>query len=298
MGKLHLTVLTSALLVGVTYAACAGTSETLERIAATSTIRIGQRVSSVPFSYYADKGRAVGYSQDIVLKIVTAVQHELKLPSLTIELAPITGQNWIPLLVNGTVDIECSSTSHITDREQKVAFSNTIFIIGTRILSRKDAGIADFKDLAGRRVVVTAGTTAERSLHRFNEEHSAGIIIVAAKEHDEALKQLEAGSVAAFVMDDALLYGERVEAEHPDDWVVTGTPLAREAYACTMRKDDAPFKAVVDKAITALMKSGEARMLYEKWFTQPIPPNRMNLNWPISDALIDLYNAPNDRPLE
>ncbi|MEI1246657.1 transporter substrate-binding domain-containing protein [Rhizobium aouanii] len=290
--------LAAALVAGMACTAYADETATLKRIAATSTIRIGQRVSSVPFSYHADRRRVVGYSQDIMLNIVAAVQNELKLQSLTIALAPITSQNWIPLLINGTIDIECSSTSHTVDREQKVAFSNTIFVIGTRILSHKDAGIKDFGDLAGRRVVITAGTTAERSLHRFNEEHSAGMVITAAKEHDVAFQQLEAGTVAAFVMDDALLYGERAKAREPDDWIVTGTPLALEAYACTMRRDDAPFKALVDRAIATLMASGEARTLYDKWFTQPIPPKGMNLNWPISNRLVELFNAPNDRPIE
>lgn len=298
MRKPCMAAFTAALIAGMACSAYADETATLERIAATSTIRIGQRVSSVPFSYYADRRRVVGYSQDIMLSIVAAVQKELDLQSLTIALAPITSQNWIPLLINGTIDIECSSTSHTVDREQKVAFSNTIFVIGTRILSHKDAGITDFGDLAGRRVVVTAGTTAERSLHRFNEEHSAGMVITAAKEHDVAFQQLEAGTVAAFVMDDALLYGERAKAGEPDDWIVTGTPLALEAYACTMRRDDVPFKALVDKAIAMLMASGAARNLYDKWFTQPIPPKGMNLNWPISKRLAELFNAPNDRPIE
>ncbi len=298
MGKPLMTALMGASVAAMTSTASARDVATLEKIAATSTIRIGQRVSSVPFSYYSDKGRVIGYSQDIMMKVTAAVQRELRLPSLTIALAPITSQNWIPLLVNGTVDIECSSTSHVSDREQKVAFSNTIFIVGTRILTRKEAGIVNFRDLAGKRVVVTAGTTAERSLHRFNEEQSAGIVIMAAKEHDLAFQDLEAGRVAAFVNDDALLYGERVKADHPDDWIVTGTPLGLEAYACTMRRDDPSFKAVVDKAIAEIMISGEALALHDKWFMRPIPPTGANLNWPISGALTDLYSAPNDRPIQ
>ncbi|MFT4014561.1 MAG: transporter substrate-binding domain-containing protein [Paracoccus sp. (in: a-proteobacteria)] len=298
MGKSCLAVLTGAAIAGIAAAAGAEGSATLERIAATSTIRVGQRVSSVPFSYYSDNGRIVGYSQDIVLRIVEAIRKELNLPSLTVARAPITSQNWIPLLINDSVDIECSSTSHTRDREQKVAFSNTIFIIGTRILTHRDAGIADFGDLGGKRVVVTSGTTAERSLHRYNEEHAAGMVIIAAKEHDRAFQEVEAGRAAAFVMDDALLYGERMKAARPGDWIVTGTPLALEAYGCTLRKDDVPFKAVVDRAIADLMTSGEARALYDKWFTQPIPPHGMNLDWPISEALTALFAAPNDRPIE
>lgn len=292
-----MTAFTAVLAAGIVGAAAAEEAVTLERIAATSTIRVGQRESSVPFSY-SDGRRVVGYAQDIMLRIVAAIRDELRLPALTIAPAPITSQNWIPLLINGTVDIECSSTSHTADREEKVAFSNTIFVIGIRILSRRDAGIADFPDLAGKRVVVTAGTTAERALHRFNEERSAGLDIVAAKDHDEAFRQLAAGRVAAFVNDDALLYGERAKADDPGDWVVTGTPLALEAYACTMRKGDDRFKAVVDRAIADLMTSGEARILYEKWFTQSIPPSGMNLAWPMPDALEALFGAPNDRPIQ
>ncbi|MTH34284.1 transporter substrate-binding domain-containing protein [Paracoccus limosus] len=298
MGKSHMSVLMGAVLAGLTWPAWGQDSATLDRIAATATIRIGQRVSSVPFSYYSDDRRVIGYSQDIMMQIVAAVRDQLKLPALTISLAPITSQNWIPLLINGNLDMECSSTSHTVDREKKVAFSNTIFVIGTRLLTRADAGIRDFADLAQKQVVVTAGTTAERALHRFNEEHGIGMTILAVKEHDLAFQELQAGRAAAFVMDDALLYGARAEAPRPEDWIVTGTPLTREAYACTMRRDDPAFKALVDAAIARLMTSGEARALYDKWFTQPIPPNGMNLDWPISAAQAALYAAPNDRPIE
>lgn len=298
MGKSWGIVFTVVLAAGIAGAGQAEEATTLERIGATSTIRVGQRESSVPFSYRDGSRRVVGYSQDILPRIVAAIRGELKLPALTIAPALITSQNWIPLLINGTVDIECSSTSHTAEREKKVAFSNTIFVIGTRILSRRGAGIADFPDLAGQRVVVTAGTTAERALHRFNEERSAGMAIVAAKDHDEAFRELASGRVAAFVNDDALLYGERAKAGDPGDWVVTGTPLEMEAYACTMRKDDDRFKAVVDTAIADLMTSGEARSLYEKWFNAPIPPDGMNLAWPMPEALDALFRAPNDRPVQ
>ncbi|MGL4291565.1 MAG: transporter substrate-binding domain-containing protein [Phreatobacter sp.] len=279
-------------------AAHAAEAPTLQRIAATATVRLGHREASVPFSYYADARRVVGYSHDIMLTVVEGLRSRLRLPALTIELVPVTSQNRIPLLVNGTVDLECGSTTHNIERERRVAFSNTIFIVGTRLLARRDAGIADFPDLAGKRVVVTAGTTAERLLRKYKEEHGIPMTILSAKDHDASFQQLEAGQASAFVMDDALLYGRRARASDPQQWIVGGTPLSSEAYACTMRRDDPDFKRLVDDAIAEIMTSGLALELYAKWFTRPVPPQEINLNWPISDRLIQLFAAPNDRPFE
>ena len=273
-------------------------SPTLQRIAATATIRLGHREASVPFSYYADSRRVVGYSHDIMMLVVAALRGRLQLPALTIELVPVTSQNRIPLLVNGTVDLECGSTTHNVDRERKVAFSNTIFIVGTRLLTHRGSGIGDFPDLAGKRVVVTAGTTPERLLRKYKEERGLAMTIVSAKDHDESFHMLETGVVQAFVMDDALLYGRRARAADPQQWVVTGTALSSEAYACTLRRDDPDFKKLVDDTIAEIMTSGRALELYARWFTQPIPPQDVNLNWPVSERLRQLFAAPNDRPLE
>src|SRR6266849_6195689 len=223
---------------------------TLKKIKDSGVIALGHRESSIPFSYYDDKQQVVGYSQDIALRIVDAVKQELKLPGVQVKLVPVTSQNRIPLVQNGTVDIECGSTTNNLERQKQVAFSDTIFIVRTRLLTRKDSGIRDFPDLAGRNAVVTAGTTSERLLRK------------------------------------------------PDDWVVTGTPQSREAYGCSMRKDDKPFKAVVDRTISGLETSGEIVPIYEKWFLKPIPPKGLNLNFPLSDEMKALFKGPNDKAID
>lgn len=276
----------------------AQTSPTLTKIRDTATINLGHRESSIPFSYYDDKQQVVGYSQELMLKVVDAVKAELKLPALNTKLIPVTSQNRIPLVQNGTVDLECGSTTNNAERAKQVAFSNTIFVVGTRLMAKKDAGIKDFPDLAGKNVVVTAGTTSERLLRKYNEEKGAKMNIISAKDHGESFLTLETGRAVAFMMDDALLFGEKAKAKKPDDWVVVGTPMSREGYGCMMRLGDAGFKKVVDDAIAKAMTSGEAQKIYDKWFMQPIPPKQLNLSWPASDDVKALYKAPNDKVVE
>jgi len=268
---------------------------TLKKIKDSGVVSLGHRESSIPFSYYDDKQQVVGYSHEIALKIVDAIKAELNAPNLQVKLTPITSQNRIPLVQNGTIDFECGSTTNNTERQKQVAFSNTIFIIGTRLLTKKDSGIKDFPDLAGKNVVTTAGTTSERALRKMNEEKNMKMNIISAKDHGESFLTLEGGRAVAFMMDDALLYGERAKAKQPDDWIVVGTPQSREAYGCMMRKDDASFKKLVDETIAKLETSGEAAKLYEKWFTQPVPPKGLNLNFTMSDDMKALYANPNDK---
>ncbi|MEY4752684.1 MAG: hypothetical protein RJA44_359, partial [Pseudomonadota bacterium] len=221
---------------------------TLDKIAATGTISLGHRESSVPFSYYDARHQVVGYSHELMLRVLDSIKAELKLPALTIRLVPVTAQNRIPLVQNGTVDLECGSTTHNQERARQVAFSVSFFIVGTRLMTHRQSGIHDFSDLTRRSVVVTAGTTSERLLRLYNEQRHAGQIeIRTARDHGEAFKQLEERRVEAFMMDDALLYGERAKARHPDDWVVLGQPMSSEVYACMLRHGDSAFKAVVDR---------------------------------------------------
>ena len=273
-------------------------SPTLKKIKDSGTIALGHRESSIPFSYYDDKQQVVGYSQELMLKVVDAVKAELKLPALAVKLTPVTSQNRIPLVQNGTVDIECGSTTNNAERGRQVAFSNTIFIIGTRLMTKKESGIKDFPDLAGKNVVTTAGTTSERLIRKMNEDKKLAMNIISAKDHGESFLTLETGRAVAFMMDDALLYGELAKAKRPADWAVVGTPQSFEAYGCMMRKDDPGFKKVVDTALAKAMTSGEAEAIYKKWFTQPIPPKGLNLNFPISDAMQKLFKAPNDKAFE
>jgi glutamate/aspartate transport system substrate-binding protein len=271
---------------------------TLKKIKDNGAITIGHRDASIPFSYYDDKQQVIGYSQEMMMLAVEAIKAEVQAPKLEVKLMPVTSSNRISLVQNGTVDLECGSTTNNTERQKQVSFSETIFIIGTRLLTRKDSGIKDFADLAGKNVVTTAGTTSERLLRKMNEDKSMGMRIISAKDHGESFLTLETGRAVAFMMDDALLYGEMAKAKQPGDWVVVGTPQSFEAYGCMLRKDDAAFKKVVDQALAKAMTSGKAEAIYSKWFLNPIPPKGLNLGFPLSDAMKALYKAPNDKAYE
>ncbi len=271
---------------------------TLDRIRESGTISLGHRESSVPFSYYDDRQQVVGYSHEIMLAVAEAVRRQVGLPRLQTKLTPVTSQNRIPLVQNGTIDLECGSTTNNVERQQQVAFSNTIFVVATRLLTRKDSGVRDFPDLAGKNVVTTAGTTSERLIRRMNDEKKMGMNVISARDHGEAFLTLQSGRAVAFMMDDALLAGELAKARRRDDWHILGTPQSREAYGCMMRKGDPAFKKTVDEAIARLMTSGEGEKLYRKWFLSPIPPKGLTLGLPLSDEMKALFANPNDRALQ
>jgi glutamate/aspartate transport system substrate-binding protein len=272
--------------------------DTLKKIKDTGSITLGHRESSIPFSYYDDKQQVIGYSQELMLKVVDAIKADTKRADLKVNLMPVTSANRISLIQNGTVDLECGSTSNTLERQKQVSFSNSIFVIGTRLLTKKDSGVKDFADLKGKNVVVTAGTTSERLLMKMNAEKSLGMNVISAKDHGESFLTLETGRAVAFMMDDALLYGEMAKAKRPGDWAVVGTPQSFEAYGCMMRKDDPAFKKVVDGALAKVMKSGEADKIYAKWFMSPIPPKGLNLNFPMSDAVKAAFKAPSDKAFD
>ena len=273
---------------------------TLAKIKESGVIALGHRESSIPFSYYDDQQNVVGFSHEIMLKVVDSIKDELHLPNLQTKLVPITSQNRIPLVENGTVDIECGSTTNNLERQKQVAFSTTIFIINTRFLTSVEslATTKDFSDLAGKTVVATAGTTSERLLRKMNEDKRMNIQIVSAKDHGESFLMLETGRAVAFMNDDVLLFGERAKAKQPERWIVTGTPQSREAYGCMMRKDDPKFKELVDKAIAKLEMSPDISKLYDKWFRSPIPPKGLNLMFPLTKDMEALFKNPNDQAIE
>jgi glutamate/aspartate transport system substrate-binding protein len=271
--------------------------QTLEKISRTATISLGHRESSVPFSYYDGKRQVVGYSHDLMLAVVERIRRELRLPALTVKLVPVTSQNRIPLVQNGSVDLECGSTTHNRERARQAAFSVSIFVTSSRLLTRHGSGIEELADLKGRRVAVTAGTTSERSLLLHAEATGTRFDILKVKDHGDGFNSVQEGRAAAFLMDEAMLYGLRAKADQPGEWRVVGQPMAAEVYACLMRKDDPRFKALVDRSLTELMQSGEALKIYRRWFQSPIPPKGLNLNWPAPEALLELYRSPNDRPL-
>lgn len=297
--KLLPTVLSAAVAAAVFAApAFAQESATLKKIKDTGSITLGHRESSIPFSYYDDKQQVIGYAHEVLLKVVDAIKADQKLAKLDVKLMPVTSANRITLVQNGTVDIECGSTTNNTERQKQVSFSNTFFVIGTRIQVKKDSGIKDFGDLAGKNVVTTAGATSERLLRKMNEDKAMKMNIISAKDHGESFLTLETGRAVAFMMDDALLYGEMAKAKKPGDWAVVGTAQSKEAYGCMIRKDDAGFKKVVDDAIAKVQTSGEADKIYAKWFMNPIPPKGLNLNMPMSDEMKALHKAPNDKAYE
>lgn len=270
---------------------------TLKKIKESGTITLGHRDSSIPFSYISDaSGKPVGYSHDVQLAIVEALKKDLDMPDLKVKYNLVTSQTRIPLVQNGTVDVECGSTTNNAERAQQVDFSVGIFEIGTRLLSKKDSQYKDFADLKGKNVVTTAGTTSERILKAMNADKQMGMNVISAKDHGEAFNMLESGRAVAFMMDDALLAGEMAKAKKPDDWAVTGTPQSYEIYGCMVRKGDPDFKKAVDDAIVAYYKSGDVKKSYTKWFESPIPPKGLNLNFPMSKELKELIANPNDKP--
>ena len=269
---------------------------TLKKIKESGTITLGHRDSSIPFSYIADaSGKPVGYSHDVQLAIVDGLKKQLDMPDLKIKYNLVTSQTRIPLVQNGTVDVECGSTTNNVERQQQVDFSVGIFEIGTRLLSKKDSPYKDFADLKGKNVVTTAGTTSERILKAMNADKQMGMNVISAKDHGEAFNMLESGRAVAFMMDDALLAGEMAKAKKPTDWAVTGTPQSYEIYGCMVRKGDPEFKKAVDDAIVAYYKSGKINDTYNTWFQSPIPPKGLNLMFPMSNELKALIANPTDK---
>jgi glutamate/aspartate transport system substrate-binding protein len=271
---------------------------TLKKVKDAGFISVGHRESSIPFSYYDDTNQVVGYSQDLVMMVIEAVKKKLNLPNLEVKLIPVTSQNRIPLIQNGTIDIESGSTTNNLERQQQVSFSDTMFIIGTRLLVKKDSGIKDFADLKGKNVVVTAGTTSERLIREMNEKDKMGMNVISAKDHGESFLTLQSGRAVAFMLDDALLAGERAKARKPEDWVIVGTPQSKEAYGMMIPKGDDNFKKLVDETIAQAETSGEAAKLYQKWFQSPIPPKGLNLDLPLSDDMKELFKNPNDKAFQ
>lgn len=289
-------LLVSLVLTATAYADDLGS--TLKKIHDTGVISLGHREASIPFSYYNNKQEVIGYSQDIAMQIVAAIKQKLNMPNLKIRLTPVTSQNRIPLVQNGTIDIECGSTTNTFERENQAAFSDSIFLYGIRMVTKKNSGIKDFPDLAGKTVATTAGTSDERMLRKMNEEKKMNMTIISAKDHPESFLNVTTGRAVAFVMDEPLLYGERAKARDPQNYVVVGKPPVSENYACMFRKGDPQFKQLVDGVVSKMETSGEMAKLYTKWFTQPIPPNGMNLNYPLSNEMKELFAHPNDKALD
>jgi glutamate/aspartate transport system substrate-binding protein len=259
---------------------------------------IGHRETSVPFSYVDANNEVIGFSQDICNRIIEAVKAKIKKPDLRVRFIPVTSQNRIALVQNGTIDLECGVTTNLKARQAQVTFSDTFFVATTRLLTRKDSGIKDFQDLAGKTVVTNQGTTSERILRKMNEEKKMNMQIISAKDYGEGRLTLETGRAVAYMMDDVLLAGTRSLSAKPSEYVLVGTPQSSEAYGFMLRKDDPDFKKLVDDTMSEVMKGPEIKTMYAKWFMKPVPPKNINFDFPMSDALQKLYANPNDTAFE
>jgi ABC-type amino acid transport substrate-binding protein len=271
---------------------------TLEKIQSANRIAVGYREASLPFSYRDANGKVIGFSQDICNRIIAAVKVRTQRPNLEVRFIPVTSQNRIPLVQNGTVDLECGVTTHLRARQSQVTFSNTFFVAGTRLLTRKDSGIHDFGDLVGKSVLTNQGTNSERILRTMNLHKRMDMRVISARDYVEGREVLESGRVVAYMMDDVLLAGVRSLTTHPSDWTIVGTPQSWEAYAFMMRNGDPAFRQLVNDTMSALMKSGEMEALYRKWFEQPVPPHGVTIDFPMTGQLRALYSAPDDQALD
>jgi len=270
---------------------------TLKNIKDTGAITIGYRDSSIPFSYLDDNQKPVGFAIDICYKVVEAVKKELKLDKLEVKLNPVTSSTRIPLLANGTIDLECGSTTNNADRQKQVAFTNTHFLTASRFVSKKASKIGSIDELKGKTVTSTSGTTNIRQLTEANAGRNLGINIIPAKDHAEAFLLVETDRAAAFVMDDVLLASFVAGSKEPDAYVISKDAFSKpEPYGIMVRKDDPAFKKAVDDATAALYQGGEGERLYNKWFMQKIPPKGLNLNVPISAELKHEFTKPSDSP--
>jgi glutamate/aspartate transport system substrate-binding protein len=296
--KLRSRIATAAAVVVALVAAPALAAEltgTMKKIKDTGAIVIGHREASIPFSYLDDQQRPIGYSMDICARIVEAVKKELNMPNLQVRYNPVTPQTRIPLMANGTIDLECGSTTNTVERQKQVGFAVTTFITGTKLLVKKDSGIKSIDDLKGKTVVVTQGTTNERAVKQINDEKNLGIRFLHAKDHAESFLTVETGRAVAFPMDHILLYGLIANSKNPAEWDVVGDFLSFDPYAIMLRKDDPQWKKFVDAVIIGLMKSGELEKLYNKWFLSPIPPKNVTLNVPMTPQLVEQFKNPNDK---
>jgi glutamate/aspartate transport system substrate-binding protein len=271
-------------------------AQTLDKVKASGSIAVAYRESSIPFSYLDDKAQPTGFGWEICSRIVDEVKKATGRADLKITTQAVTSANRIPLLVNGTIDIECGSTTNNSDRAKQVAFATNYFYTGTRLLVKAGSPIMSVADLKGRKVVSTTGTTNFRIMRALNDERKIGFELIGAKDHAESQLVVASGRADAFAMDDILLYGLAASSANPREWTVVGESIQVEPYAIMLRKDDPTFKTLVDGVLARLMDSGEFEKMYMRWFQSPIPPKGVNLNAPMPKELRDNLKAKSDKP--
>jgi glutamate/aspartate transport system substrate-binding protein len=283
---------------GVAHAQSADTpSGTLEKIRQYGAIYIGHRESSVPFSYLDADGKVIGYSWDLCERVTDAIKARLNRPDLAVVPVPVTSSSRQMILEAGTIDLECGSTTNTDQRQRYVGFSVTTFVAGVKALVKKDSGIRSIKDMKGKTVVTTSGTTSDAYVKAAAFRQGVFPNFRVGRDHDDSLRQLVRGDADVMVLDDVLLQGLLMDVPEADKFklVVLEESYAYEPYGMMLRRNDLEFKKLVDDTLIALMKSGEMARIYAKWFTSPIPPKGGNLNLPIGDLLKQLFLTPNDK---
>lgn len=271
-------------------------ADTLEKAKTTGKFTLAYRESSIPFSYLGEDGKPLGFGWEMCKLIAEEVKKQTGRKDLVVESQAVTSQNRIPLIQNGTVDVECGSTTNNSERGKQVTFAINYFYTGTRFLVKADSGIKSINDLKGKKVVSTTGTTNYQILRNLNDEKKYGFELLGAKDHADALLMVESGMANAFGMDDILLYGLKASSKESAKLAVVGESIQVEPYAIMFRKDDPKFQALVNKVITNSIKTGEFEKAYKKWFQTNIPPKNVNLNAPMSKELKDNLKALSDKP--
>ncbi|WP_415842383.1 amino acid ABC transporter substrate-binding protein, partial [Paracidovorax anthurii] len=274
--------------------------DTLRKIQETGTIVIGSRDSSIPFSYKpTGSGDPVGFSNDICLRIVDAVKARLGLPALRVQYTLLTSLNRIPLLQNGTVDLDCATTTNSVARQQHASFAPSHFVTNITIAVKKNSGIQSLADLGGKTVATVAGSTSIQLLRNLRRTEKVDVQELSGKDTADAFLLLASGRADAYVLDDVQLAGLIATSPSPGDYrILKDVTLRQEPYGIMLRKNDPAFQALVDQTVIQLMKSGEMERLYARWFTQPIPPNNANLNFPMTDAVREAYRNPGNKGVQ
>ena len=277
----HLIVLLAALALALPAMAQEGT---LKKVKDAGSITIGHRDASLPFSYYDDKQQPIGYAMDLCMKIVDAVKAELKLQKLDVKYQLVTSANRIPLMANGTIDLECGSTTNNVARQEQVWFTMTHFVTANRWAYKKSSNLGKLSDLKGKTIVSTAGTTNIKGMTEINAAQNLGMNIISANGHSEAFQMVETGRAVAFAMDDILLAGLVAQSRTPGDYAISAEATSVEPYGIMVRRGDKAFKAVADAAMSNVYHSGQINAIYSKWFEKPVPPKGVNLNLPMGAA--------------
>ncbi len=267
---------------------------TLEKIKSSGAITIAHRDASIPFSYYDNNQKPIGYAMDLCMKVVDAVKKHLNMPNLEVKYQLVTSANRIPLIANGTADLECGSTTNNIERQQQVDFSYTYFVTGNRWITKKSSHINSLKDLKGKTIASTAGTSNIKEITEINNKDNMGMNIISANGHPEAFQMVETGRAVAFVMDDILLYSLQASSHNPKDFVISKEQLSLQPYGAMMRKNDPEFKKLVNETFAHVFKSGEINKIYAKWFEKPVPPKNIDLKVPMSAELKKVIAHPTD----